>query len=356
MNNKYFTIKDVCNLLNISRPTLDSYRKKHGIENVTLKGQVYFKKTDILEQLSFAMLGVMPELDLTVLNDVAVEELEVAPNVFDLRLIRSIDAFGAICLMCCLKNRIAGKKHVYLLTGKSSACFYLQGINFLQELKRVNGEYLHYNSEILSDVPTSNPEIILPLHLIGYKGGEKSILDDIYASLRGQGYSEDMCSSLGWMLGELADNATTHANGPCYFMLSSLVGPRKFLTLTIGDIGLGIPFTLKTNERYKNLDDFKAFISAFKSSVSSWADIHDRGKGLNDLLAIAKGNGSWVRAESNGKGVFFDFSNNADSIKVKVAGTKAMGTRYCMVLIDAEFDYVTKSEINTIVNNYLEEL
>jgi hypothetical protein len=356
MNNQYFTINEVCNLLKISRPTLDSYRKKYGIENITLKGKVYFKKTDIFEQLSFVMVGVMPELDLTVLNDVAVEQLEVAPGVFDLRLIRSIDAFGSICLMCCLKSWIAERKHVYLLTGKSSACFYLKGINFFQELKRVNGEYLHYNSEILRDVSSGNPEIILPLHLIGYKGGEKSILDGIYASLRLQGYSEDMCSSLGWTLGELADNATTHANGPCYFMLSSLVGPRKFLTLTIGDIGLGIPFTLKTNEHYENLDDFKAFMSAFKANVSSWADIYDRGKGLNDLLAIAKGNGAWVRAESNGMGIFFDFSNKADSINVKTAGTKATGTRYSMVLIDAEFDYVTKREMNNILINYLEEL
>ncbi len=302
------------------------------------------------------MANLMPTIDLTVLNDSTVEELEVAPAVFDLRLIRSIDPFGAICLMCCIKSQIANKKHVYLLTGMSSASFYLRGINFFQELKRVNAEYLHYNSETLRDVALSNPEVILPLHLIGYRGGEKSILNDIYTSLRGQGYSEDMCSSLGWTLGELADNATTHANGPCYFMLSSFVGPKKFLTLTIGDIGIGIPFTLKTNDLYKNLDDYKAFISAFKSDVSSWADIHDRGKGLNDLLSIAKGNGAWVRAESNEMGVFFDFSKNTDSVDMKKATTKAKGTRYSMVLIDSEFDYITKSEINTLLDNYLEKL
>ena len=301
-------------------------------------------------------MDVMPTIDLTVLNNTKVEDLEVAPGIFDLRLIRSIDPFGSICLMCCLKERIADKKHIYLLTGMSSASFYLQGINFFQELQRVNAEYLHYNSQTLRDVTLSNSEIILPLHLIGYRGGEKSILDDIYTSLRTQGYSEDMCSSLGWTLGELADNATTHANGPCYFMLSSFVGPKKFLTLTIGDIGLGIPFTLKTNKLYKNLDDYRAFISAFKSDVSSWEDIHNRGKGLNDLLAIAKGNGAWVRAESNEMGVFFDFSKEHDSIDIKPAITKAKGTRYSMVLIDSKFDYITKSEMNTLIDNYLEKL
>jgi hypothetical protein len=356
MSDQYFTIKEVCRLLNISRPTLDSYRKKYGIENIVRKGQVLFKRTDVLEKLLFPMTDIQPEVDLTVLTDTAVEELEVVSGVFDLRQIRAIDAFGAICLMCCLKSRIAKQEHVYLLTGMSSASFYLQGINFFQEIQRVNAEYLHYNAETLRDVALNNPEVIIPLHLIGYKGGEKSILDDIYASLRGQGYSEEMCASLGWTLGELADNATTHADGPCYFMLSSLVGPRKFLTLTIGDIGLGIPATLKTNEHYKYLDDYKAFISAFKSNVSSWEDVHDRGKGLNDLLAIAKGNSSWVRAESNGMGVFFDFSKNTDVINFKSAGTESMGTRYSMVLIDSEFNYISKSEMNTLLDRYLEKL
>lgn len=356
MNDQYFTIKELCELLQVSRPTLDSYRNKCGIKSVVLKGRVYFKKTDVFEKLSFAMMGKRPELDFTVVNDTAVEKLEVSPGVFDLRLIREIDAYGSICLMCCIKSRVSERRNVYLLTDKTSACFYLQGINFFQELKRANGEYLHYNSEIFSDVPSGNPEIILPLHLIGYKGGEKNILDDIYASLKKQGYSAEMCSSLGWTLGELADNATTHANGPCYFMLSSLVGPMKFLTLTIGDIGIGIPSTLKTNDHYKNLDDYSAFISAFKSDVSSWADNYDRGKGLNDLLAIAKGNGAWVRAETNGMGVFFDFSSKAVSINMKNAGTQVKGTRYSMVLIDSEFDYVTKKEMNSILNNYLEKL
>ncbi len=356
MSDEYFTIKEVCEVLDISRPTFDSYRKKDAIESVTLKGQLYFKKTDILERFSFAREGMKPEIDLMVLKDFAVEELEVAPNVFDLRMIRAMDAFGAISLMCCLKSRVRAKRHVYLLTGMDSASFYLQGINFFQELKRVDAEYLHYNSDTLRDVISSNPEIILPLHLIGYKGEEKSILEDIYASLREQGYSAEMCASLGWTLGELADNATLHAGGPCYFMLSSIVGPRKFLTLTIGDTGIGIPVTLKTNEQYKALSDFKAFVSAFKSDVSSWDDIYDRGKGLNDLLAVAKGNGAWVRAESNGMGVFFDFSNNEDSISVKSAGTQAVGTRYSMVLIDADFNNVTKSEMNALLNDYLEKL
>jgi len=204
-------------------------------------------------------------------------------------------------------------------------------------------------------VSLTNPEIITPLHLIGYRGGEKSLLDEIYARLKNQGFSEDLCASLGWTLGELADNATTHAGGPCYFILSSLVGPCKFLTLTIGDTGVGIPVTLKSNELYGELTDFEAFISAFKSDVSSWAEYHKRGKGLNDLLAIAKGNGAWIRAETNGMGVFFDFRAGSGNITARKAGASNSGTRYSMVLIDSQFVHVTKKEMNAFLDAFLEK-
>ncbi len=352
----YFSIKSVCELLSISRPTLNSYRKKFGIESITIRGRVYFRKLDILERFCFPAVSVTPTHSFTVVSDFAVEELEVAPGVFDLRQIRTIDAFGAICLMCCLKSRTERQEHVYLLTAADSASVYLQSISFFQELKRVDAEYIHYDSTPLNNITLSNAHIILPLHLIGYKGGEKSILNDIYASLREQGFSEELCSSLGWTLGELADNATTHANGSCYFMLSSMVGPRKYLTLTIGDIGVGIPVTLKSNEHFKSMDDLSAFVTAFKSDVSSWEDHHKRGKGLNDLLAIAKGNGAWVRTESNDMGLFFDFQKSENQARTRPAGTKAAGTRYSIVLIDSEFDYVTKREINTFLDDFMEQI
>lgn len=355
MNDEYFTIREVCELLDISRPTLNSYRKRYDIESIRDGGRILFRKLDILDRFCFPLKPERPRLDFTVLSDFAVEDIEVASGVFDIRRIGAMDAFGAICLLCCLRSRTAKGIHVYLLLGRDSASFYLHGTNFFGELTRVNSNCVHYDSESLRDVTLSNPEIIQPLHLIGYRGGEKSLLDGIYASLRDQGFSGDLCASLGWALGELADNATTHADGPCYFVLSSVVGPYKFLTLTIGDIGVGIPVAIKSNERYKELGDFEAFISAFKSDVSSWDERHRRGKGLNDFLGIAKGNGAWVRAESNSMGVLFDFRDGAGNITVKEAGTREAGTRYSMVLMDSQFEHVTKKEMNAFLDAFLEK-
>jgi len=102
------------------------------------------------------------------------------------------------------------------------------------------------------------------------------------------------------------------------------------------------------------LTDFEAFISAFKSDVSSWDEHHKRGKGLNDLLAIAKGNGAGVRAETNGMGLFFDFREGSGSVTARAAGAKNSGTRYSMVLIDTQFEFVTKKEINAFLDAFLE--
>lgn len=355
MNGEYFTIDEVCKLLSISRPTLNSYRRKYDIREVKTKGRVLFRKVDILSQIYLPLeIEQHPKAEFTVLSDFAVEDIEVAPNVFDVRRVGVLDPFGAVCLLCCLRIRIDQKEHVHILVGRDSASFALLGMNFFGELTRVSSEYVHYDAELLRDVRLTTPEIITPLHLVGYRGGEKGILNDIFARLREQGFSEDLCASLGWTLGELADNATTHAGGPCYFVLSSTAGPCKCLTLTIGDAGAGIPVTLKSNKRYKDLSDFEVFITAFKSSVSSWDETHKRGKGLNDLLSIAKGNSAWVRAETNGMGVFFDFREPAGRVVARDAGTSTKGTRYSMALIDSQFEYVTKKEMDAFLDAFLE--
>ncbi len=359
MDIEYLTINDVCKLLNISRPTLNVYREKFDITHSEIRGRVFFKKLEILEKLYLRNEMIKPEMSFTVNNDFNVQTIEIAQNVFDIRQIKTIDPFGAFCLLCCLLGRVRRQENVYLLIEKNSASFYLQSINFFHELTRAHSEYVHYNASILEDVYLDNSEIILPLYLIGYRGGEKRILDDIYANLRKQGFSDNLCSSLGWILGELADNTATHAGGvPCYFMLSSTIGPTpfKFLTLTTGDVGKGIPTTVKSNKKYSELTDYQALITAFKSDVSSWDDFHKRGKGLNDLLGVTKGNGSWVRTESNGKGAHFDFTKSPCSVNERAAGTDEKGTRYCLILIDSEFNYVSKKEINELLDKHLEQL
>jgi len=356
MSGEYFTIDEACELLRISRPTLNAYRDKHSIKHYLIRGKVYYKKLDMLNLYSHLSRTQMPEIDLTVLASSTVDNIEVTPNVFDLRLIRTIDAFGAMCLFCCFKSRARKRQHVYLLVGVNAGVIYLKGMDFFQELKVVDTNYVHYDDDALRNVPVSNSGIMLPFTRVSYRGAEKHALEKLNESLRKQGFSENMLASLGWVVGELADNATTHAEGPCFFTVASSIGPIKSLTATIGDVGVGIPVTLKSKERYKNLEDVKAFISAFKSDVSSWDDEHKRGKGLNDILSVAKGNKAWLRAESNGKSVLFDFSTNEIHPELKRAGTDEAGTRYSIMLTDSQFDQITKKEMNELIDRFMETL
>jgi len=359
MNGEYITIADACRMLDISRPTFDSYRRKHLLKDFTIKGRVYFRIVDIIEKLYVGKPLSEPDLRFTAADSFCVEDVEVVPDVFDIRRVCVVDPFGAICLLCCLMGRIMAGRHIYLLVNRGTASFELKKMNFFHELTRVRSEFVHYDEAVFDGVYCDQAEIIIPLHVIGYRGAEKGILDDIYGKLRKQGFSEELCASLGWTLGELADNTATHAGGvPCYFMLSSStdLGPCKFLALTIGDIGDGIPATLRSSSEYRDLSRSKAFVSAFKSDVSSWGSAHKRGRGLNDLLSIAKGNGAWVRAESNGQGLFFDFRNSSESISARKTGTREHGSRFSMVLIDSEFEYVSRKAVDSVLNDYLEQL
>ncbi len=66
VNGKYFTIDEVCGLLGISRPTLNAYREKHGIDSVKVKGRVLLKKVDVLKLLYLPLRPEQPKADLTI--------------------------------------------------------------------------------------------------------------------------------------------------------------------------------------------------------------------------------------------------------------------------------------------------
>lgn len=353
---KYFTIREACRLLNISRPTLNKYRRKFDLKETIHKGEVRIDKLDVLQKIFFPFSDAEARLSFLASVEFRVEECEVAADVFDIRLIREIDSFGAICLLCCLKSRMKDGRVIYLLTGKNAVSMYLRDIRFFREAARMDAAHIEFAGEPTGESDSQPGDIILPLHLLGYKGGEKGILSELYDKLRMQGFSEDLCASLGWTLGELADNAATHAQGVCYFMLSSRIDAQKLLTLTIGDAGIGIPSSLRKNPKYAGLDDRRALAWSFKSDVSSWDDAHRRGRGLNDLLGIALGNSALVRSESGGLGLAFDFQGGRKKLEFIIPGTAAPGTRYSITLIDATFEPVSRASVDALLDKFLETI
>lgn len=364
MNNDLISIKDSCELLSVSRPTFNKYRKDYSLKEISFRRRVFFSKLEIIEKI-IASTILMKKIDLkftAVTSGRKLEELFLLDDVIDLRGNISLDAFGVISLLCLLKKKIKvdGRK-VYLLVSDTSFCRHLKSVGFFKELERSSTESVAYNKDIIEDdISVGNGTVLLPLHLLGYKGAEKKVVEQLYDALLKQGFSEDLSGYLGWVVGELSDNCHTHSKaGPCYLMIESRHSkkiPFKFLSLVIGDIGIGIHHSLKTNVKYEHLSDEKAFVSSFLSDVSSWSDEHKRGKGLNDIMGIGIGNEAWIRCESCGIGMFANFLAGQSEIKFDPTCTSVVGTRVGLILIDNLFKDVSRAEVNSVLNTFLETM
>lgn len=363
MNADFISIADACKFLSISRPTLDKYREDYQLKEIKNKGRVFFSKLEIIEKIIYPnQFFETKKYFLTAIDNESLSRLFVSSDILDIRGDIALDAFGVISLLCKLKDLIRNEnKNIYILVSDSPFCRYLKKLGFFNELTKSNPEKVFIKSELIADDQSAlKGSIILPLHLLGYRGAEKKIIDELYDALMSQGFSEELSSFLGWVIGELSDNCHTHSKGgPCYLMIESNQSKEihsKFLNFVIGDVGIGIPYSLKTNKKYYELSDEQAFISAFLSNVSSWPDEHKRGKGLNDILGIAIGNETWIRCESNGLALLANFFSKKKNIRFIDNATDARGTRIALTLIDNTFTDITRVEVNETINNLLRKL
>lgn len=356
--NDLVTLNEACDLLQISRPTFNNFRKKYSLEEKREGRKIFFSKLELIEKIIYQSSRSI-NLQLNALEDSSLLPLFIQDSILDLRGDINMDALGVISLLSTLKDLIKNQdKNVYILVSNNFFCRYLKSIGFFRELERSNLGKVFYKDEIIDFDPNmAKDSLILPLHIIGYRGAEKGLLEPLLESLKNQGFSQEISSYLAWVLGELSDNVHTHAKGgPCYLMIESMHNPQikfKFLSLVIGDVGLGIPTTLKTNSKYSLMTEEVAFVSSFLSFVSSWPDEHKRGKGLNDILAIAMGNRSWLRIESNNLALRINFRESERTIKWIKPISPARGTRVSLILIDSEFKIISRADVDGFIKKFL---
>jgi hypothetical protein len=357
----WITIKQACEFLRISRPTFDAYRRKYRLTQARVAGKIQFSKIEIIERI-ILLEGQNQELhSLTIFADFNIQMILPFPGIYDLRRIRDIDAYGVMALLCAIKGHLKQDTNntVHLLADGSSCCSYLEAIGFFTEAERSHKGRVFCNYEVLKKRPQTRATVILPLHLVGYRGAEKKILDELYGPLLKQGFSEDYCGYIGWAIGELCDNAHTHSEGPCYLIIESLLSEStatRYLAIAVGDTGIGIPASLKRNPLYGDVQDQILFPMAFQSGISRMEVEPKRGKGLNDIISISKGNSSWLRVESGDLGIVFDFRLPTDQIKFISPVILASGTRFCLVLIDSDFQSISRSTINQAMQAFMDEL
>jgi anti-sigma regulatory factor (Ser/Thr protein kinase) len=100
------------------------------------------------------------------------------------------------------------------------------------------------------------------------------------------------------MLGELLDNAITHAASPVGVYAAAQVHQRGGdLELAVADAGIGIRSHLARNPRFRNLTATRALRAALRPGVSGTSE--RRGNGLPDLLSTASGFGGQLLLRSD---------------------------------------------------------
>ena len=356
---EWVTLGEACHLLSVSRPTLNTYRKKYRIRESNLKRQILLSKIDLIKKVLLKRPSKRDQ-NFTVFDLPNIHTIQPLPGIFDLRNLKQIDPYGVINLLCCIKNFLEDNPNhkSHLILSNSETCSYLDSIDFFSAISRGYPGRVIMNQDDVIKRKSFRSTIICPLVAIGYRGAEKKIIEDLSIDLIKQGFTESYCAYLSWILGELCDNAHTHSRKMCYFLVEPLnqkSSHTRTLSISIGDIGIGIQESMRLNSRYAQLNSTQALVQSFQSHVSGMELELKRGKGLNDLLALTKGNKSWVQVDSNESSILFDFrKENSCQFINSVFPTK--GTRFYIVLTDSHFQKIPRKDIDNLIIKTMEIL
>lgn len=345
----WYSTSDAAKFVGLSRPTFNQRREVMKFNELRKGAKVLIPKSELL---SLYAKEVMPgsAKNLVVTANDGLEPLFVDKDTLDLRKINVIDAYGIISLVTASASILENGRPLYLVLSDSEATRVLAGAGYFAEMKRRFKSSVHWNEDGFPDEKKGNKPF-LSLHYIGFKGQERKLLDDLVPLLMKQGFTADMIGYIGWVMGELADNSLTHAQGPCYLLMGQFGQTHTFLEVAIGDTGRGIHGSLKRNPKYAELSDRAAFLKAFQSRVTCWPESSeiDRGKGLSDLLTIAMGNGSILRVDSNDLGFSFNFVNSQRELQQMKPASSKSGTRFCLLLINDKFEAVSREVVDSFI-------
>lgn len=349
----YLSLNHAADFLGISRPTLNTRRRDYGLTEIKDGASTLLKKSELLP-LYAQEHPAQGSINLVVTEKDKIDSLTVDENTLDLRKINIVDAYGAISLLVAAIDVLEKQKTLHLILSDTVAISTLCVMGFFEELKRRFEGRVFWNKDGYPANTDKGWKAFLPIKYIGFKGQERLFLETLNPLLQKQGFNEETIGYLSWFIGELADNALTHAQGPCYVLLGQFSQNRNYLEIAIGDTGKGIYGSLKENAKYSDLSDELAFIKAFQSLVSCWPDDKPRGKGLSDILAIAMGSGSLLRVDSKSRGLMFNFSNGQRELQEKKPTTPHGGARFCWVLINNTFKSAGRAAVDSFITREIE--
>lgn len=351
------SIQQACSLLQVSVPTWNKLRAEHDIKSYqSTRRRVLFDKFEVIQKLISTRPCKLRPVDLSIGDFTAtIDAIKIDDNTFDLRAINIIDPYGALSLLGAIRSLIGLGQPVNLILDKQGPTLYLIVIGLFSELSRSFGKYVHWDHTITDKVNLLRPDVLYPLKVIGYRGQDKSATEELARALMDHGFSETVAGFIGWILGELSDNSLTHASGSCYLLAARYPSQKNYLVIGILDSGVGIQNSLKRKEKYKDLSDKSALLTAFKPFVSSWPDTAERGKGLTDVASIALSNKSFFRVDSCDLALWWDFTDLKREVRFIRPMTPANGVRFCFLMIDSEFEEQDRDAVNELIDKKLEQ-
>ena len=357
---EYLSVTEVAQMLGISIPTLRMMRKTTALGKleILIGKRVKFSRKAIEEYLKGKNDEVTqqktPTGQLEIMSTQDTINHKAKKDLIDLRDVLCIDPYGTLSLLIYLIGRSRESKSTELLISTSEACKKLRYVGFFDYIDQF-APLVKYNKKILEGEKYFPPDSLLPITLLRRKGEERRVLEQLNTLFIQQGFSEEIGSYVGWLLGELADNSLTHdgnllKNKMCFIQAQrySVGENSKCVVIGIADTGQGIHKSLKQNPKHKKLSDQVAVLSAFRPNVSSWDDEHKRGKGLTDILSIAMGNESLVRVSCGNIDFEFDFQTikKVGIIRIEPPLLEAQGTRFGVLYIDHQFKKKTREEVD----------
>ncbi len=337
----WVTIEEACRRLSITRPTFLKLRKQENYKEIKIGRQIYIQWSEVISKVTTFVGGREVNVSVTKEDDAPIQHLKTAEeDTYDLRRIRTIDSIGIVSLLChflALSER-AGSEQITLIVDNSYPCKLLEAAGFFLQLQAAQSN-ISWNQAALRGADLVESSVILPLTKIGYKGGERKSAELLADKMLQLGFGGDLSGYVAWVFGELGDNSLTHAKkAPCYLIARCDGIDNRYVDIAIGDTGVGIHSSLKSNPKHRYLSDSIAVFHAFMPKVSSWSDEHKRGLGLSDVFSIAMANGGVLRVEGGEHGFLMKFASKECQVQRKHVLTTVHGTRIGLLLVDRVFE------------------
>jgi hypothetical protein len=182
----------------------------------------------------------------------------------------------------------------FVLPDDGDVCRYLVRMDLIEHLDQVGATV---SGPAPSVRRADRTDVLLEVRRVCGPADAERFVVDVYQLAR-RHTSDSSAAAGAKMLGELLDNAITHAASPVGVYAAAQVHHRGGdLELAVADAGIGIRSHLARNPRFRDLTAAEALGAALRPGVTGTSE--RRGNGLPDLLSTASGFGGQLLLRSD---------------------------------------------------------